>query len=283
MSLARITISSIILLFIIGLLGYQVTINNSNKEMYGSYRVKRVKTVRGRYSIRMVTINLNNPAIKVVTDTGNTTSCKSHCTVKSLSSYYRANRGIAAINGTYFCPSDYASCAGKNGWYFWRVYNNRVGVMFNPSNGHTRNDPLLVFDSFNKPYLFRHAIDFVNVNNFETTYNTSLTGAIGGLELVYNHKVTLKKSKLDNKQKYTKGPRGAVGIKNNTLYMVTARGATVIDMAYIMRALGVDYAINIDGGGSTALMYKGRYKAGPGRRIPNALIVARRITPGFGY
>jgi exopolysaccharide biosynthesis protein len=49
------------------------------------------------------------------------------------------------------------------------------------------------------------------------------------------------------------------------------RGATVPDTGYVFKALGADYALNLDGGGSSAL-YFGGYKVGPGRNLPNAIV-----------
>ena len=42
-----------------------------------------------------------------------------------------------------------------------------------------------------------------------------------------------------------------------------------------MKALGMDNALNLDSGGSTAL-WSGGYKAGPGRNIPNAVLFVRK-------
>ncbi|MBI4090347.1 MAG: phosphodiester glycosidase family protein, partial [Candidatus Kerfeldbacteria bacterium] len=39
------------------------------------------------------------------------------------------------------------------------------------------------------------------------------------------------------------------------------------------QALKMDYAMNLDGGGSSALWYRGSYKVGPGRNVPNALVM----------
>jgi len=39
-----------------------------------------------------------------------------------------------------------------------------------------------------------------------------------------------------------------------------------------MKAMGMDYALNLDGGSSSALIYNGEYMVGPGRDIPNALV-----------
>jgi len=80
-------------------------------------------------------------------------------------------------------------------------------------------------------------------------------------------------SGLDSKQANVKSYRGGIGVKDNYIYLVIARSATVPDLAYVMRSLGVQKALNLDGGGSSALYYDG-YKVGPGRLLPNAIVFA---------
>lgn len=55
---------------------------------------------------------------------------------------------------------------------------------------------------------------------------------------------------------------------------MVAKAATVGDLAAIMQTMGVDNGLNLDGGGSSALYYGG-YKVGPGRSLPNAIIIAQ--------
>ena len=45
--------------------------------------------------------------------------------------------------------------------------------------------------------------------------------------------------------------------------------------AKVLAAMGLENALNLDDGGSTAL-WSGGYKAGPGRNIPNAVLLVRR-------
>jgi len=61
-------------------------------------------------------------------------------------------------------------------------------------------------------------------------------------------------------------------VKGTVVYAVIARGATVPDLASVMEALGVTTALNLDGGGSSALFWNGAYKVGPGRLLPTAII-----------
>lgn len=75
---------------------------------------------------------------------------------------------------------------------------------------------------------------------------------------------------------YQSGQRSAVGVtKNNDLLLVTSDG-TMRDMARIMQSLGCQQAMNLDGGASSGLWYKGKYLTRPGRNISNALLVIPR-------
>ena len=46
-------------------------------------------------------------------------------------------------------------------------------------------------------------------------------------------------------------------------------------MARVLHAMGMQNALNLDSGGSTAL-YSGGYKVGPGRNIPNAIVLVKK-------
>jgi exopolysaccharide biosynthesis protein len=72
-----------------------------------------------------------------------------------------------------------------------------------------------------------------------------------------------------------KGPRTFIANKGNTAYMGIVLNASMQDSAKVLKALGLDNALNLDQGGSTALWYGG-YKAGPGRNMPNALLFVRK-------
>ena len=73
------------------------------------------------------------------------------------------------------------------------------------------------------------------------------------------------------------GARSAVGItQSGTLLLVTCGGATVRQLAGVMKALGARDAMNLDGGASSSLWVQGRYLVRPGRDISNALLVLPR-------
>jgi len=69
------------------------------------------------------------------------------------------------------------------------------------------------------------------------------------------------------------GARSAIGVKSDgSILLVTVSGATIKQLASIMKGLGAINAINLDGGASSGLYYKDRYLTTPGRNISNALV-----------
>lgn len=99
------------------------------------------------------------------------------------------------------------------------------------------------------------------------------SAGINSAGIIENGTITLNFAKLDDKQRNIKSTQGALALKGQTLYLIHVMNATVPDEAAVLQNLGVDYAILLDGGGSTAMMYDGVYKSGPGRNIPNAVVV----------
>ncbi len=75
------------------------------------------------------------------------------------------------------------------------------------------------------------------------------------------------------------GSRGAhsfLASKGSTAYIGFVFNSTYQDVAHVMHTLGMDNAINLDEGGSSALMWGGSYFVGPGRNIPNAVLFVRK-------
>ncbi|MBF7083101.1 phosphodiester glycosidase family protein [Desulfallas sp. Bu1-1] len=69
------------------------------------------------------------------------------------------------------------------------------------------------------------------------------------------------------------GARSAIGVKSDgSILLVTVPGATINQLASVMKELGAVDAMNLDGGASSGLYYKDRYLTTPGRRISNALL-----------
>lgn len=235
-----------------------------------SYQSLVVSTSRGSFTALVAKFNLASGQFKVLTDTANDDDCGDGCATKSLSSYVSGNGGFAGINGTYFCPADYSSCAGQTNSYFWKVYNSRLGKMINNANGLGEYDPFIAFNSAGQARYFSRW-DAHRGSGFEVVAGINCKPA-----LISGGNNVLNEGSLDDKQRSTKSNRGAIGLNGQDLYLVIAKSATVIDLAAVLDAMDIEYGFNIDGGGSSAMIYNGSYKAGPGRGLPNALIVARR-------
>ena len=68
-----------------------------------------------------------------------------------------------------------------------------------------------------------------------------------------------------------KGGRSFVGASGSTTYIGVVHNATVGESAKVLATMGMQNALNLDDGGSTAL-WSGGYKVGPGRDLPNVLL-----------
>jgi len=70
------------------------------------------------------------------------------------------------------------------------------------------------------------------------------------------------------------GARSAAGYTaDRLLYLITVKSARVRDLGGILQALGCVEGMNLDGGASSGLWYRGQYLTAPGRDISNALLV----------
>jgi len=74
------------------------------------------------------------------------------------------------------------------------------------------------------------------------------------------------------------GTRSVVGTTaSHEVMLAVIGGATIAQAASVMQALGAADAMNLDDNGSTGLVCDGRYLVGPGRQVPNALVLWPRV------
>lgn len=74
----------------------------------------------------------------------------------------------------------------------------------------------------------------------------------------------------------SRAQRSFAGVtKDNVLIMGTAPNVTVKELAEIAKKMGIVNGINLDGGASSGLYFKGKYVTQPGRKLSNALVVTR--------
>lgn len=208
-------------------------------------------------------ISIDMSAATMVTDTASDSDCPNDCPAIPLADFVSKNGGFAGINGTYFCPPDYADCASKKNSFDFPVWNSRLSKWMNQGNLFW-NDRALFYRDGGGSHLMRDA------KGFGGGLSAGIVNAPG---LVSGGQVIADQYPLSDKQK-AKGTKGGIGSRGNTIYLVISRSVTMTEFANVFKSLGADSALNLDGGGSSALWFGG-YKVGPGRALPNAVIFKR--------
>lgn len=242
--------------------GQAAPATQSNTPPGSGYSYQAVKTEIGTYNIGLVAADLGST--RVIIDTASDGDCRDNCPVLPLGTYVSRSGAFAGINGSYFCPAEYPSCAGKTN-SFDTLLMNKNKVYFNSDNNVYSNVPVAVFGS-----------GFARFIGASSGWgrDTSVDGVIANQPLLLSGGNIAFGGGSDPKQG-SKGARSFVGNKGSTVYIGVIYNVTVAEMAYVLKALGLENALNLDSGGSTAL-WSGGYKAGPGRNIPNAVLFVRR-------
>lgn len=234
----------------------------NNTPPSSGYSRQTVQTEIGSYAIDIVSADLGST--KVIVDTASDSDCRDNCPVLSLGDYVGRNGAFAGINGSYFCPASYPSCAGKTN-SFDTLLMNKNKTYFNSDNNVYSNVPVAIFGA-----------GFARFIGASSSWgrDTSVDAVIANQPLVLSGGNIVFGGDGDPK-KGTKGSRSFVGNRGSTVYIGVMHNITVAEGAYVLKALGLENALNLDSGGSTAL-WSGGYKAGPGRNIPNAILFVNR-------
>lgn len=248
-------------------------------DYYSSYKHENIETSRGVFFLDIVRLDLTNPKLKIMTLAADDEVCRGNtCAANSLADYVFPNQAFAGINASYFCSS--SSC-GKINYYFAPVYNSLTKKMVNEEQlKYWTTGPLVAFDENNKFYYFKDSREFKSVSDFESKYGVKLQAAISNKPRILENKMNvLIDWDLDANQIKGKYLRNVLAYKESSvnpgkgeLYLLVVRSATLDDLAFVLQYLQFDYALNLDGGFSSALIYNGEYMLGPGRNIPNAII-----------
>jgi len=222
------------------------------------YSRQQVATEIGNYMVSLVAADLSST--RVIVDTASEGTCGNDCPVLSLGDYVSRNGAFAGINGSYFCPAEYPSCAGKTN-SFDTLLMNKNKVYFNGDNNVYSTVPVVIFGN--------GGIRFES-QSLNWGRDTGVDGVLANQPLLVSGGNVVFGGDGDPK-KGSKGGRSFVANKGNTVYIGVVHNATVAEAAIVLKALGMENALNLDSGGSTVL-WSGSYKAGPGRNIPNAIL-----------
>lgn len=234
----------------------------SNTPPGSGYSRQSVQTDVGTFTVDIIAADLSST--KVIVDTASDSDCSNNCPVLPLSSFVSRTGAYAGINGSYFCPAAYPSCAGKTNSFDLLVMNKDKHY-FNSDNNVYSTNPAVIFGN--------GWIRFVDKVQ-EWGRDTSVDGVLSNYPLlVYNHQNVF--GGTSDTKMTGKGTRGFVANKGNTIYIGFVENATMTDSSHVMQTMGMDNAMNLDEGGSTALWYGG-YKLGPGRDLANSILFVRK-------
>jgi len=233
-----------------------------NTPPLSGYKRQTVKTDSGNFTVDIISADLNST--RVIVDTASDSNCSNDCPALPLASYISRNNAFAGINGSFFCPSTYPSCAGKTN-SFDTLLMNKNKTYFNSDNNVYSTVPLVVFKDNWARFMGR---------SLEWGRDTSIDAAIANHPLLVSNGNSNFSGNGDPKLD-SKGPRSFIGATENMVYIGFVHNATSAQAAKTLVALGIKDALGLDQGGSSALWYSG-YKLGPGRNIPNAILFVKK-------
>lgn len=238
------------------------TVKANNAPPNSGYSRQSVNSDIGTYLVDIIAADLNTA--KVIVDTASDSDCSNNCPVLSLGDYVSRNGAFAGVNGSYFCPADYPSCADKKN-SFDTLLMNKNKVYFNSDNNKYSSIPLIYF-SGNTAGIRGQSLEWGRDTGVDAVIANQALLLAGG-NIVFGGDGDPKKG--------SKGGRSFVGHKGNTAYIGVVHNATVAEAAHALKTLGLENALNLDNGGSTTLWYSG-YKVGPGRNLPNVVLFVRK-------
>ena len=234
-----------------------ITAATSSNTLPGSgYTRQKVSTSRGEFVVSMVIA----PGARAVVETASDSDCSNNCPTKSLAEHIGASGGFAGINGAYFCPPDYARCQDKINTFDTLAVNGRTKAVLNRDNNVYSTVPLVA--------MYGSSISF-----YDQTLQWGIDTGSGGA--LANYPRLVRDGTVATTEENGKGTRGFIGVKDGAIVIGHVYAASFGDTAEVLKTLGLQNAMNLDGGGSTALWFEGGYKAGPGRSLPTAIVLVR--------
>ena len=231
------------------------------------YSLLSVPTARGTFVVHLIKERLAEVTVRTVA--ANTAVCRRDCPVKPLAEYVAENNAYAGMNGTYLCPPDYGECASKVNSYEYAVYDSNRSAWLNLPSLATAQTGLVTFTG-RTPTFYRRSSVYARER-------LSLAPITAGLTmyplLLQDGRIVDSDSEQSEAQKL-RSMKGSIGVDDTFVYLALVASASVTESAHVLQALGVRDALNLDGGGTSA-MWLGSYRVGPGRLLPNAVLLMR--------
>lgn len=227
------------------------------------YSRQSVNSEVGSFLVDIVAADLNN--VRVVVDTASDGTCGNDCPVEALGTYAARSGAFAGINGPYFCPASYPGCAGKTN-SFDTLLMNKNKTYFNSDNNVYSTVPAVIFSGSSARFVGQ-SLEWGRDTGVDSVI-ASQPMLLSGGNVVYGGDDEVKRA--------GKGSRSFIGTKGSTVYIGVVHNANVAEVARVLKAMGLEYALNLDSGGSTALWSGGRYIVGPGRSTPFGILFVNK-------
>src|SRR3990172_10035930 len=128
------------------------TASVSNTPPGSGYSFQAVKTENGTFNVAIIAADLNST--RVIVDTASDSDCSNNCPVLSLGDYVARSGAYAGINGPFFCPAEYPSCAGKTN-SFDTLLMNKNKHYFNSDNNVYSTVPAAIFSAGSARFVSR--------------------------------------------------------------------------------------------------------------------------------
>lgn len=234
-----------------------------NQAPDSGYRRQSVSTEIGTFLVDVLAADLNSTKVQV--ETASEGDCANDCPVSSLADFVARSGGFAGINGPYFCPAEYPSCAGKTN-SFDTLLMNKNKVYFNSDNNVYSTVPAVIF-SGNSARFVGQSLEWGRDKGVDSVIAAQPMTLSGG-NVAFGGDGDPKKG--------SRGSRSFIGAKDNIVYIGVVRNATVAEVGHVLKAMGLTNALNLDSGGSVAFYANGRYVAGPGRNTPFGIVLVRK-------
>ena len=232
------------------------------------YSFLSVPTSRGTFAVHLIKERLSDVRLKTVT--GSLERCREDCPVKPLADYVSEHRAYAGMNGTYFCPPDYAECAGKVNSFDYAVYSTDLGEWINLPALVTQNG-LVTFDA-SGPKFYRRSYVYAQDRVLS---RAPITAGLTMYPLLLLNGTVVESEPEQSAAQKQRSAKGSIGVDADHIYLALVANATVTEAAHALQAIGVRNALNLDGGGTSAMWIGGGYKVGPGRLLPNAIVLTK--------
>ncbi|MGH7245307.1 MAG: phosphodiester glycosidase family protein, partial [Candidatus Levyibacteriota bacterium] len=237
-------------------------VTQSNSAPSSGFSRQSVSTPNGTFVVDIIAADLNST--RVIVDTASDGDCSDNCPVLPLADYVARNGAFAGINGSFFCPADYPSCAGKVN-SFDTLLMNKNKHYINSANNVYSTVPAVIFKD-NWARFVTQSLQWGRDTGVDSVIAMQPLLVFGG-NIAY--------SDSSDPKFLSKGPRSFIANKGSTVYIGFTLNATMGESAQVMKTLGMDNALNLDEGGSSAL-WSGGYVIGPGRNLPNAVLFVHK-------